>query len=245
MSKDEAITVSNGNSGNGDGVIKLTTVDGWSFTELLRHVVSNYTVDKLFGTKGVKSEVANGIGATIAAIAFADSNKESICDSYLVEDYKLPSGSGLLELANVASVWLFSDAIDVPGKQIFTKDIHIAALNSWGPIKEENGRPVFDKSYCFTPDRLMTELNSIYKLNNQSVPAYMNVKKSHLLWNEVSIVGSLKISDADTMLSKVISMFFGFTNEHLCEYGVPTIPESERAIASWLFSTSNGDVKEG
>lgn len=239
--------MSNGKSENGlmneESLNGLTVIDQFSFVNLLKHVVSNYVVEKLFGKDGVKSEVARGIGTTIAAIGFSSSGKESICGDYLVEDYKLPSGSGLLELANVADIWLFSDAVEV-GKQVFHKDIRTAIFNSWCNVVANDGQLEIDKSICFTPERLMTELNSIYKLNGQAIPAYMNVKKHHLMWNEVSIVGNLKISDADTMLSKVISMFFGFSNEHLEEFGVPTIPESDRAVATWLFSTSGASSEE-
>lgn len=236
------------NSQDSTKVPNIKVFEEFSLINLMKHVFSQYAVDKMFGEQGQRKEVAIGIGSTIAKLAFASSNKSSIVESYTVEDYKLPSGSGLLELANVADIWLFEGAIGITNSKVLKKDIKRSFFNAWVSLSSDEGAPIWDETICFTPQRLITELNSIYKLNGQSSPAYLNVKKEELTLSDVSILDGKRISDDDSMRSKVLSSFFGYSYPEISQFGVPSIGESDRVLASWLFSTSGQQsetVKEG
>jgi hypothetical protein len=218
-----------------------------SFIELLKHVASHYAIEKMFGENGKRKDVAVGIGSTIAALALADSNKSAIAEGYLAEDYKLPSGSGLLELANIAKIWLFDGAIGIQSGEILKKDISKGIFAAWVDWDSE-GKPILNEEVLYTPQRLMTELNSIYKLNGQSAPAYMNVRKEEITLSDISVIDGKRISDKDTMISKVLALFFGLSFPELSCFGVASVSESDRVLASWLFSTSgqqNEALKEG
>lgn len=218
-----------------------------SFLELLKHVASHYTIEKMFGENGKRKDVAVGIGTTIAALALADSNKSAMAEGYLVEDYKLPSGSGLLELASIAKIWLFDGTIGIQGSEILTKDISRGIFAAWVDWDSE-GKPIMGEDVIYTPQRLITELNSIYKLNGQSAPAYMNVRKEEITLADISVIDGKRISNQDTMISKVVALFFGLTFPQLSQYGVASVSESDRVLASWLFSTSGQQgetLKEG
>jgi hypothetical protein len=82
------------------------------FKNHMTNVATSKAKKYLIGYNGEKETVLN-IGRTLSEIILAPTRRTVIGGEFEANDYELPTGTGLMELANVGRVYLFEDVVAI------------------------------------------------------------------------------------------------------------------------------------
>lgn len=212
------------------------------FRDHVLNVAASKAKKYLVGYRGEAETVFN-VGRTLSEVILAPTRRTVIMETYEANDYKLPTGTGLLELANIGRVYLFDDVIaTAPALPAKSTDCIIA---QW-------------KTECMqgkvlTPKALEKVLSEFYGYAGESV-AFTNVAKcdyslesfSHLYEDEGHLV---KHNDGSrATFHELVAYYLKLNHPFMSEFGRRQIPiVREECQSEWLFNLpaielDNGDV---
>jgi hypothetical protein len=199
------------------------------FQKLLLSVASK-DAKKFIGRKA-QNPVVFDLGRTFAELILANSSRAPITDDYDVQDYELPTGSGILELANVGKVFLFESVKEV-SDAIPAKDVN-SIVARW-KIECACGK-------ILTPAALKANWLRFAKANGEKEVAFDSISKQHLTMSKFQFLAfdkrnMLAISDGEhATVEKWVSYFLNVRFDALRNYGYLEPVASEEVQAEWLF----------
>jgi hypothetical protein len=199
------------------------------FQKLLLSVASK-DAKKFIGRKA-QNPVVFDLGRTISELILANSSKTPITDDYDVRDYELPTGSGILELANVGKVFLFESVKEV-SDAIPAKDSN-SIVSQW-KVECACGK-------ILTPAALKANWLRFAKANGEKEVGFDSISKQHLTLSKLQFLAydkrnMLAISDGEhATVDKWVSYFLNVRFDALKQYGYLEPVANEEIQAEWLF----------
>jgi len=208
------------------------------FREAILTVANSDVQKKMVGFSAERPVVAN-IGRTLCELVLAPRSRSIVTEDCQVSDYRLPTGTGMLELANIGKVFLFDEVIQVTDAIQAKQN---CLINEWAAECQSGN--------ILTPEGLESQLMTLFRLSGRGDQQFTNVtKKDVSLYDFKSIyagkntVAQCWRGDSST-LNELSAYFLRVQFVALVEYGLkmPIVKEDRRY--EWFFGLGAANSAE-